>query len=135
MKKLLTFILLTTACALALPTNVAAKKPKTAGEPKVVFADKVHDFGSIPEKGGPVSFDFEFVNEGDGNYLILDATAECGCTRPTYPKDPVAPGKKNRVKVTYNPAGRPGPFEKTVTLKTNGQPRKVRLKIRGTVTR
>lgn len=112
---------------------VSAKKKKSDGEPNAVFSEKSYDFGSISESKGAVSHDFVFTNEGDGNFLILDARAECGCTRPSYPAEPIAPGKKKSVKVTYNPAGRPGPFEKTVTLTTNGQPRKVRLKIRGTV--
>ncbi len=119
---------------MAVPT-LTAKRPKTAGEPNAVYAEKVYDFGSVPEKGGPVSHDFTFVNRGDGNYLILDAKADCGCTRPQFPEDPIGPGKKGKVKVTYNPIGRPGPFEKVVRLNTNGKPRKVYLKIRGTVTR
>lgn len=132
MKYFLVALAMMIACFSAVE---AKKKPKSAGEPKPVFVEKVHDFGAIPEKGGAVSHEFGFTNEGDGNFLIIEATAECGCTRPDYPKDPVAPGKRNKVKVTFNPAGRPGPFEKTVTLKTNAHPRKIRLKIRGTVTR
>lgn len=112
----------------------AAKKNKTAdGDPKISFAQNVYDFGKVAEKGGAVSHDFQFQNIGDGVLVILDATAECGCTRPDFPKNPIAPGKSGKLKVTYNPIGRPGPFEKTVTVKTNGIPRKVRLKIRGVV--
>lgn len=114
--------------------DAAARRNKSKdGEPKPVFVEKVYDFGSIEEKKGAVSHDFVFTNEGDGNLVILNATAECGCTRPDYPKEPIAPGRKKSVKVTYNPAGRPGPFDKTVTLTTNASPRKIRLKIRGTV--
>lgn len=118
---------------MCIPMAVHAKKRSGGGEAKAVFKEYAYDFGTVPEKGGAVSHDFEFVNEGEGNLVIFDATAECGCTRPTYPKDPIAKGKKNKIKVTYNPIGRPGPFEKTVTLKTNGNPRKIRLKIRGSV--
>lgn len=112
----------------------AKKKAAAAdGVAKIEFASKTFDFGVIREKGGSVSHDFEFVNAGNGNLLILKATAECGCTRPSYPEKPIAPGKSGKLKVTYNPAGRPGGFEKIVTVTTNGNPRKVRLKIRGTV--
>ena len=103
------------------------------GVASIQFATKTFDFGVIREKGGPVSHEFEFVNKGDGNLLILKATAECGCTRPSYPEKPVPPGKSGKLKVTYNPAGRPGGFDKVVTVTTNGNPRKVRIKIRGTV--
>lgn len=129
MKKLLIILF-----ALVLPVAVIAKKKNSdGGEAKISFAETVWDFGTIPEKKGAVSHEFEFVNAGNGNLVILDATAECGCTRPEYSKAPVAPGKKQKVKVTYNLLGRPGSFEKTVTVKTNGSPKKTRLKIRGIV--
>lgn len=126
-------ILIISLVALALPLTVMAKKKGADGEARISFSETVWDFGTIPENKGGVSHEFEFINAGNGNLVILDATAECGCTRPEYPKSPVAPGKKQKVKVTYNPLGRPGSFEKTVTVKTNGSPKKTRLKIRGIV--
>ena len=110
----------------------AAKKKSADGTPSIKFTEQVWDFGTI-KNDRPASHDFEFINDGDGNLVIVDATAECGCTRPEFSDKPVVPGKKGKVKVTYNPIGRPGSFEKTVTIKTNGNPRKVRLKIRGVV--
>lgn len=112
-----------------------AKKPSgpESGDAKIEFAEKTFDFGVIKEKKGPVTHEFEFTNTGDGNLLILKASAECGCTRPEYSDKPIAPGKSGKIKVTYNPVGRPGGFDKVVTVTCNGQPRKVRLKIRGTV--
>lgn len=128
MKKI--FIALILVC---LTTGViVAGKKKTEGTPEIKFTESVWDFGVI-KNDRPASHDFEFINEGAGNLVIIDASAECGCTRPEIPEKPVAPGKKGKVKVTYNPIGRPGSFEKTVTVKTNGSPKKVRLKIRGTV--
>lgn len=104
-----------------------------AGRAKGEVKKKTYDFGMIKEDGGPVSCDFEILNTGDGNLVIIDGKADCGCTRPTFPKAPIAPGKKGVVKVTYNPLGRPGSFDKVVTLKTNGSPKTLRLKIKGTV--
>ena len=109
-----------------------AKKKADNGEPLARFQTQVWDFGTIREDK-PVSHDFEFVNIGNGNFVIINATAQCGCTRPEYPDKPIAPGKKDKVRVTFNPLGRPGSFEKTVTLTTNGKPKKIRLKIRGNV--
>lgn len=115
--------------AIAIPaaSDAAGKKAK------IGFTEYRHDFGNVKEKDGAVSHEFTFSNEGDGNLIIIDATATCGCTRPEYPKHPIAPGKKGKIKVTYNPAGRPGPIDRTVTVKTNGSPKKVRLKIVGNV--
>lgn len=103
------------------------------GKPHGVVAKSTHDFGIVKEDGGPVSFEFILTNEGDGNLIVIDAKADCGCTRPEFPKAPIPPGKSGKVKVTYNPLGRPGSFDKVVTLRTNGSPSKIRLKIRGTV--
>ena len=116
---------------LALVPTVAMAKEKT--QAKISFTEKSHNFGTVKEEGGPVSYEFQFVNDGDGNLIVYEATAQCGCTKPEYPKNPVAPGKKGVIKVTYNPIGRPGPFEKTVTVKTNAKGGKSRLKISGNV--
>lgn len=105
-----------------------------AGRADIRFETTTHDFGVISEKKGPVSCRFEFVNVGDGNLVITDATAQCGCTRPEYPETPVRPGKKGSIKVTFNPAGRPGAFTKSVTVRLAGdRKKKVVLKIKGTV--
>ena len=128
MKKIVLFMLLALAFGAAYP------KAK-GGKAKMRFTETLWDFGNIKEKGGPATHEFEFVNDGDGNLMILDATAQCGCTKPEYSDKPIAPGKTGKIKVTYNPIGRPGSFEKTVTVRTNGDPNKLTLKIRGAVVR
>ena len=104
----------------------------TKGEIK--FEQTIYDFGNIKEDGGKVSHEFVFKNEGTEPLKILEARAECGCTTPEYPKEEIAPGEQGIVKVTYNPLGRPGGFTKVVRLKCTGNPGKINLKIRGTVT-
>lgn len=124
MKKLL-FILL----SLVAITVFAADK----GKASIKFEEKTYNFGNIRENGGSVSHEFAFTNTGDANLVILDAKAQCGCTKPEYPLNPVAPGKKSKIKVTFNPYAQVGTFEKMITIRTNGNPGKVRLKITGTV--
>lgn len=100
----------------------------------IQFETTIHDFGVIKEKNGAVSCEFKFVNTGDGNIFVTDAKAQCGCTRPSYPEAPIKPGKSGKIKVTYNPAGRPGTFAKTITLYLqNCKKSKISLKIRGKV--
>ncbi len=106
-----------------------------AQDPAITFEDTIYDFGTIAEDGGNVTHEFVFTNTGDAPLMIVSATASCGCTRPSFPKKPVAPGKSDKIKVTYVPAGRPGEFVKSVTVKSNAAKNKtVRLKIKGTVT-
>lgn len=131
MKKIVALAVAAAICLVA--PDAFAKKKKAEGTAVPRFEQAEHDFGRIKEDGGPVSCEFVFHNDGDGALIIYDATAQCGCTRPEYPKNPIAPGKSGKVKVTYNPLARPGSFLKTVVIKTNGNPRKVVLKIKGNV--
>lgn len=109
------------------PAHAAAK-----GDAR--FATTTIDMGTISENGGAKSVQFQFTNIGDGNLVIVGASAQCGCTRPEYSEAPVAPGKKGSVKVTYNPKGRPGSFVKTVTVRFAGARKgKIILRIKGTV--
>lgn len=125
--------LITIALIALVAIAVDARKPKAGGKGMAKFNEQVFNFGTIKEADGPVSHVFEFVNTGNGNLVVIDATAQCGCTRPEYPEKPIAPGKKGKIKVTYNPAARPGSFDKVVTVRTDGEPKKVRLKIKGNV--
>ncbi len=121
------------AIALVAAVAIAGLAVWAASKGKMTFDQTTYDFGTIQEAKGPVSHVFRFTNTGDANLVIIDATAQCGCTRPEYSEKPIAPGKKGEVKVTYNPARRPGAFDKTVTIRTNGSPSKIRLKIKGNV--
>lgn len=100
---------------------------------KISFVEKSHDFGTIKEANGPVSYEFEFKNVGNEPLVILSATASCGCTRPEYPEKPINPGEKGKIKVTYNPVGRPGEFDRKVKIRTNDSSRRPILKITGVV--
>lgn len=101
---------------------------------RIEFAEKSFDFGTIREADGSVSHTFEFTNTGSEPLIIIDASASCGCTRPEFPKEPIKPGGKGKIKVIYNPAGRPGEFNRKVKIRTNAKGgKRVTLKITGTV--
>ncbi|MDE6561752.1 MAG: DUF1573 domain-containing protein [Muribaculaceae bacterium] len=123
-------ILKVTAILAALLLTLPAYADKK--DSKISFKETVYDFGKVSLKGGKVSHEFSFTNEGDRNLVITNARADCGCTRPEYDDSPVAPGKGGKVKVTFAPAAK-GHFSKKVTVTTNGSPRKARLLIKGEV--
>jgi len=100
--------------------------------PQIVWLNPTHDFGAFREEVGPVTCVFEGVNTGDEPVVVIDARANCGCTRPAYNREPVAPGDTLRVSVAYDPSGRPGRFRKQVKVTTNAGNPSV-LRIRGTV--
>lgn len=102
-------------------------------QPLMTFEKVEHDFGQINEEKGKVEIKFEFVNTGNQPLIIGNVKASCGCTTPSWSKDPVAPGNKGYITVVYNPLGRPGKFNKSVTINSNSQNDPVVLKIIGDV--
>lgn len=100
----------------------------------VIQFDQVsHDFGKFSEDKKNVTYEFKFKNTGNAPLVISRVTASCGCTTPEWTKEPVAPGKTGYVKATYNPVGRPGAFNKSITVFTNTPEKNVRLTIKGIV--
>lgn len=122
-RKLLLFLLFTIMTAAA----------SWAAGPNLVVSDKTHNFGTIREADGPVTCEFVMRNDGDKPLIIMSAKAQCGCTTPKIPKQPIRPGESATLTVTYDPAGRPGEFDKTIRVRTNQKQKNVILKIKGTV--
>jgi len=98
---------------------------------KVSWVKELHDFGEIP-KGKPVSIEFSFTNTGDEPLLVADVVTSCGCTASDYSREPIAPGKSSKVKVTFN-AATAGAFSKDVTVNFHEAALKKVLNIKGTV--
>lgn len=99
----------------------------------ISFNKEVHSFGEIKEADGPATCSFEFTNTGSEPLIVNNVKASCGCTTPEWTKTPVAPGKTGFVKATYNPANRPGKFNKTITILSNAENPTVILRIEGSV--
>ena len=101
-------------------------------QPEIKFDKTVHNFGTFSEKTPVQTAVFAFTNIGKAPLIINQAIASCGCTIPSYTKEPIMPGEKGTVKVTYNWKGKfPGHFKKSITIRTNGKVEMVRLYIEG----
>ncbi len=86
-----------------------------------------HDFQQI-QQGVPVTAEFEFTNIGDAPLIITQAKGSCGCTVPSYPQEPIAPGQTGIIKAQFNAASS-GVFNKTITITANtGQPAVLTIK-------
>jgi hypothetical protein len=103
-------------------------------EPFLVFDSESFDFGKIQEEGGQATHKYIFTNTGSLPLVIKEVKPSCGCTTPDWTREPIMPGNKGFVAAIYNPAGRPGPFTKTVTVTSNATNNPVTLKFTGTVT-
>ena len=100
-------------------------------QPALKVSEETFDFGEIIE-GKLASHEFQVTNGGNQPLIMSNVQPSCGCTSPHWTKEAIMPGKAGIVKATYNSAGRPGPFNKSLTIISNTGSPKI-LHIKGTV--
>ena len=110
----------------------AVSKTKAENYAEITFDTLRYDFGKFSKDEPQVRCSFPFTNTGTAPLIIHQAFASCGCTVPTYTKEPIKPGEKGVIDVTYDGSGKfPGHFQKTITVRSNGINEVVRLTIEG----
>ena len=117
-----------------LAANVSFSRQETTpkGKGEMKFEKTHHDFGVFAPDTAILTYDFVFTNVGKEPIIIHQASASCGCTVPEYTLEPIMPGCKGKISVTYNGKGRrPGVFRKSITIHNNGKHTPVRLYIEG----
>lgn len=103
-------------------------------KPVITFDSDSHDFGVIHASAGKVSASYTFTNTGSSPLLILSVTnGGCGCTTPTYPKEPIMPGKKGKIVIHFDPTGRRGEFKRKVKVSTNAKGKRPTLTFSGEI--
>lgn len=115
MKKILTILMLMMLPVIALAADKA----------QIHFDSIRHDFGTIKADGGTVTAQYRYTNTGNVP-LVIDYVGNggCGCTKPSYPKEPLAPGKSAVIKIHFNPSGRAGQeVNREIKIKANTHPR------------
>lgn len=103
----------------------------TANAQTMDFDKMEHDYGTINQGDNGVC-EFRFTNNGTEPLIIQNAKGSCGCTVPEWPKEPIAPGESNVIKVKYD-TKRVGPINKSVRITTNVSDQPIVLRIKGTV--
>lgn len=127
-----TYILLSITCFLLIITSTSCsesvKKEETtqktdsiSSSPTLSFEESTHDFGTVLQ-GEKVSHSFTFTNNGNADLIISSATGSCGCTVPSFPKEPIAPGKSGKINVVFDSEGKMGRVDKSVTIMSNCNP-------------
>lgn len=101
--------------------------------PAFEFEEETHDFGTINE-GDIVKHTFTFKNTGEAPLIIQNAQGSCGCTVPTWPKEPIPVGGTGEIVAEFNSKGKPNVQNKTVTITANTWPKQTRLRIKAEVT-
>jgi hypothetical protein len=99
----------------------------------ITFEKNTHDFGKIKEQDGVATVVFSFQNTGDAPLVINRVQASCGCTTPSWTREPILPGKTGNITAAYNPANRPGTFIKSISVFSNADTKPILLTIKGDV--
>lgn len=107
---------------------------KAFPQKNLVFEPSTWDFGTIAEADGRVSHTFTGINRGDKPLVILDVVTSCGCTAPKFSRQPILPGGKTEITVTYDPTNRPGIFTKDLSVYSSERKRIATLTVLGNVT-
>jgi hypothetical protein len=110
-------------------TEEKAPNPNAA---KLIFKEESYNFSEVPE-GPQVTHEFKFSNTGKEPLILSNVRASCGCTTPSWPKEPILPGKDGTILVTYNTQGRPGAFNKSITITSNADESNKVITIKGEV--
>lgn len=124
MKKIfltLTFAALFAGGAMAQqPTKnqVTAPQEQAKAGPAITFEASEHNFGDI-KQGDVVEHTFTFTNTGNQPLIIERVDVTCGCTSPSWTKDPVMPGKTGTVTAKFNSSGKLGQQKKPITIHSN----------------
>lgn len=103
-------------------TEAEQRQEKVMAMPKttITFDETKFDFGKIKE-GDVVKHAYHFRNTGTAPLLISKAEVSCGCTVPSFPKEPIAPGADGDIMVQFDSHGKPGHQEKNVIIHSNAQ--------------
>ncbi len=129
MKKILTLFAFVLCAYLA--TAQTAEPATQVDGPVFTFEEMVIDYGEIDQGSDPFRT-FHFTNTGNEPAIIKTAKGSCGCTTPSWPKEPIMPGEASEIQVRYD-TNRVGPFTKTVKLSTNMGDENIILTIKGKV--
>lgn len=100
----------------------------------ITFEERVHNFGTILEKNGKVSHTFVFHNNGKTPVTISEVQSGCGCIGRAVSKDPVKPGGKGKVTITFDPGYKSGFFSKEIVVFSNNGQEYNRIWVEGVIT-
>ena len=99
----------------------------------LIFREKIYDFGEIEEGKGNADHEFTFTNNSGRPVKILSVQASCGCTTPGWSQSPVPHGRTGFIKASFDPKGRPGYFNKSLTITSDFDTNPIVIQIKGQV--
>lgn len=121
-----------TACGPGNGSGGQEKSGTPGGNPVIVFEEHINDVGTIRE-GEKVIAWFDYANEGNGQLVINDIKAGCGCTVPEWDRKPLVSGDSGSVKVIFDSNGKRGMQMITITVSSNAENAKEKLTLKAQV--
>ena len=115
------------------PATPAAEEKPEGPLPIAEFNTTDHDFGTVGE-GKKVSYTYTIKNTGQAPLIIQSAQPSCGCTVPTWTKEPIPVGGTGKVTAEFDTNGKPGINNKTITVTANTWPKTTTLRFKAMVT-
>ena len=112
--------------------NAAAPAVPSGPTTTMAFAETTFDFGEI-ETGEKIKHVYKFQNTGNEPLVISNATGSCGCTVPSWPKEPIPVGESGEILVEFDSKNKSGNQSKRVTITANTDPVNSYLTIKGMV--
>lgn len=109
---------LAVAGAVLLAAMVVAVPAEPGPGPAVRFDETTHDFGTL-RSDQPVEYHWPFFNDGDAPLRIVKTRPQCGCTATVLEDEPVPPGGRGTMKVTFDPLGLDGSVRKSLAVMTD----------------
>lgn len=100
----------------------------TTNLPKIVFDNKIHDFGTLGTSDKK-EHKFNFTNKGTSDLILLNVKTTCGCTVAAYDEKPIKPNGTGEIIINYDPTGKEGLQEKNIIVTSNTFPNKTELTI------
>ena len=73
------------------------------------------------EDDAPKTFVYRFTNAGKEPLTIKRLVSSCSCAVAVAVKTEIGPGESSQIRVTYNPKGHPGRFERKIFVYTEGE--------------
>lgn len=109
-------------CALLLVYNSALCAQGKIS--KIKFNSQIVEFNHLILSSIPSSLTAGFCFENTGSYplVILSVETGCNCLKAQWSKEPIEPGSKGSIVITFDHKKQKGTFNKRIIVKTNAIP-------------
>ena len=132
MKRLISTLVLVFAFVFGANLNAQkVEKATNATQAEITFEKLENDYGEVQQGGNGVT-EFKYTNTGKVPLILSKVRSSCGCTVPSWSKEPLMPGQSASITVKYN-TNNVGVINKNVTVESNASNNRVILKIKGKV--